>query len=230
MKTIDLFELRQEAYQPCLHQDPGGQSSFATCPYCAAEAKGPGGDRVAWSRARATALLDEQVPKRYADAVADHREVLDWIARFVEKPAAAESLLIVGPTGVGKTYQAYGALRAAVTLAGVSWECVTYADFTAALRPNAKDPDKALKTFRGADLLLLDDLGTAKHSEWVEEITYRLLNGRYESMKPSIFTTNVPSGQLREALGDRIASRLGETCQRVVLKGEDRRRPRKVDS
>jgi DNA replication protein DnaC len=44
-------------------------------------------------------------------------------------------------------------------------------------------------------------------------------------MLPSIFTTNLPLADLRSGLGDRIASRLVETCDRVMLTGSDRRRP-----
>lgn len=108
----------------------------------------------------------------------------------------------------------------------MTWEATTFADFTAALRPNAKDPEGTLRTFRRTELLLVDDLGAAKNSEWVEEITYRLLNGRYEDVRPSIFTTNLPLPQLREQLGDRLASRLVEMCAVVSIDGTDRRRAR----
>jgi DNA replication protein DnaC len=151
--------------------------------------------------------------------------VLAWVRDFRSNPAGARSLLLVGPTGTGKTWQAYGALRLAVCTAhSPRWSATTFADFTAALRPSAKDPEATLTTYRQAGLLLLDDLGAAKSSEWVEETTYRLLNHRYESMLPSIFTTNLPLADLRTGLGDRIASRLVETCDRVVLTGSDRRR------
>lgn len=224
METLNLAELRQQAYEPCAHQiSPSEQATFATCPSCAAEAKGRGGDHATWSRARATAMLDAGLPPRYRDALPT-ADVAAWAGAYATDPDVTDSLLLVGVTGVGKSYQAYGALRVAMTLRPGTWKATTYADFTASLRPNAKDPDAALKTLREADMLLLDDLGTAKHTEWVEEITYRLLNARYEAMKPSIFTTNIPLTQLREAVGDRIASRLVETTTIVPMLGDDRRR------
>lgn len=73
-------------------------------------------------------------------------------------------------------------------------------------------------------LLLLDDLGAAKTSEWTEELTYRLINHRYEHMLPTLITTNLPTAELRTALGDRVASRLAEMTERVILTGPDRRR------
>jgi len=225
METLDLDELRKTAYEPCFHQIPGEQVTMATCSSCAAEAKGAGGDlHTAWRRARITAQLDAHFPPRYADAEPTEAEVGSWVDAYVTDPAAAESLLLVGATGAGKTYQAFGALRAAVTLRPSTWQATTFADFTASMRPSAKDPEGSLKALRGADLLLLDDLGAAKHTEWVEEITYRLINARYEAMKPSIFTTNVPLPDLRAAVGDRIASRLVETTTIVPMLGDDRRR------
>ena len=204
------------------HTDEG----TCLCRDCAADAKATGGQRlVAFNVERAWTICDERFPRRFVSARADHSGVVAWIEAYRKDPLDARSLLIAGPTGVGKTWQAYGALRAAVCSASApKWEATTFADFTAALRPGAKDPEASLKTFRETHLLLVDDLGAAKNSEWVEEITYRLLNGRYEDVRPSIFTTNLPLPQLREQLGDRLASRLVEMCAVVAMEGSDRRR------
>jgi len=175
----------------------------------------------------------EKIPARFHHAQADHPQVLDWARRFAADPASAPSLLLLGPTGTGKSFQAYGAVRiAGQTLrrgpAGwrpVQWRATTYADLVASLRPRTGvDTEAELGRLRGVELLMVDDLGTAKASEWVEETTYRLVNGRYEDCMPSIFTTNLEPAALRDALGDRIASRLAETCMRVALDGPDRRR------
>lgn len=182
----------------------------------------------------ATRTCDDGFPLRYRTARADHPEVARWVKEFQADPREAPSLLLLGPTGVGKTWQAYGALRAAAThpqpAQGVgyrrpSWMAMTFADLNASLRPRSNvDTEAVLERYRLADLLLVDDLGLAKTSEWVEETTYRLLNGRYEQMRPSIFTSNFAVDQLRDNLGDRIASRLSEICTRVVMAGSDRRR------
>lgn len=86
------------------------------------------------------------------------------------------------------------------------------------------DGERELQTLARCPLLLLDDLGAAKTSEWTEELTYRLINHRYEHMLPTLITTNLPIPELRSALGDRVASRLAEMTERVILTGPDRRR------
>jgi DNA replication protein DnaC len=108
---------------------------------------------------------------------------------------------------------------------GISWQAHTFADLLARLRPRTGvDTEAELERYRKLDLLLIDDLAAGKSSEWVEEATYRIINGRYEAMRPTIYTSNLPLDQLRDAIGDRIASRLAETCTRVVMEGPDRRR------
>lgn len=172
---------------------------------------------------RATELTDRRIPPRFQDATASHPDVADWCAAFTE---SSPSLLILGPTGTGKTHQAYGALR---TLAArgitITWHADTAADLLASLRPReGADSEADYRRVADVPLLMLDDLGAGKASEWTEEILYRLVNHRYEAMLPGIFTSNVPTAQLRDALGARVSSRLAEMCQRVALRGDDRRR------
>lgn len=181
--------------------------------------------------------FNERFPLRYRPATVEHPAIAAWVEQFMVDPTGTPSLLLLGPTGTGKTHAAFGALRAAASKARRTrvgryvtppWAATTYADLIASLRPSKLgDPEEIMAKHLGVDLLLLDDLALGKASEFVEEVTYRLLNGRYVEMRPSIFTSNLPLDQLRVSLGDRIASRLAETCTRVVLTGEDRRRPKK---
>lgn len=201
---------------------------FVRCIPCRTDAMAAG-DRAAlaeWDSRVQAAECDEKFPPRFRASVADHPTVLEWLDQWHQNPADCPSLLLAGTVGVGKTWQAYGALRAAVTgPRPAQWIAATSADMYAALRPAPKrDTDAEMQRYRDIGLLLVDDLGAAKASEWVEETTYRVIGGRYDAMKPSIFTTNLPLPQLKDAIGDRIASRLAETCIRVVLKGPDRRR------
>lgn len=202
--------------------------SLIYCGPCSSEILASG-DMVArrrWQARIRNAECDEEFPPRFRQATVDHPDVEAWVETWRESESECPSLLLAGTVGVGKTHQAYGALRAAVTgPRPTTWIAVTSADLYASMRPRqGHDTEAELERYRSAGLLLIDDLGAAKASEWVEETTYRVINGRYESMRPCIFTTNLAVPQLKEAIGDRIASRLAETCTRVVLEGADRRR------
>jgi len=181
-------------------------------------------DPRAWMIERNLDRCARLFPNRYADAVADHPGVIAWAAEYRADPKRSRSLLLLGPTGTGKTHQAYGALRSAVRRpAAVRWEAVSAADLVAETR-GAKDVDELLRRYIRADLLLLDDLGVAKASEWTEEVTYRVIDHRYRECRPGIFTSNIAAPRLRDLLGERVASRLVEMCGNpVVLRGTDRR-------
>ncbi|EGJ77909.1 hypothetical protein STTU_5120 [Streptomyces sp. Tu6071] len=180
---------------------------------------------------------EARIPPRYRGAALGHPAVRVWADQVVaaaERPnpgaraavTTGPSLLLAGPTGVGKTHEAYGAVRALADAGlAVRWEATTAADLYAELRPQpGSDPERVLARVSRVPLLLLDDLGAARSSEWVEEITYRLINRRYNHELPTLITTNLPIRDLRATLGDRIASRLAEMTDRVVLDGADRRR------
>lgn len=177
----------------------------------------------------------ERIPARFAQATVTMPEVAAWVTalvdvvraerRVVPRIVTGPSLLLVGATGTGKSYQCWGAIRAlAVSGCGCSWRFTTAADLYAALRPRPRvDSEEEFDRFARVGLLVLDDFGAAKTSEWNEEINYRLINYRYDHRMPTLVTSNVPPKDLPAALGERVASRLAEMATRVVLKGADRR-------
>ncbi|MFG3255260.1 ATP-binding protein [Streptomyces sp. NPDC048172] len=177
-----------------------------------------------------------RIPARYQDAAADHPAVAAWVREVAAAGrrgpegapgiARGRSLLIVGTTGTGKTHQAYGAVRSLLA-AGVRlrWKATTAADLYAELRPRpGSDGERELQDLARCPLLIIDDLGAAKASEWTEEITMRLINRRYNEMLPTLVTTNLGMADLRAHIGDRVASRLTEMTDKVILDGPDRRR------
>ncbi|GAA1455203.1 hypothetical protein [Nocardiopsis tropica] len=182
------------------------------------------------------AATDSTIPLRYKHADATDPKVLAWIdevvwcstpARIsgVRKVGPGPSLLLLGPTGTGKTFQGYGALRRLSVLGvNASPAASPIADIYAKMRPRpGVDSESVFESYAHAPLLFVDDLGAAKESPWVEEVTTRLVNYRYDRGMATIFTSNVPPKQLGEKIGERVASRLTELCRVVVLKGEDRR-------
>ncbi|MFE6719426.1 ATP-binding protein [Streptomyces albidoflavus] len=179
------------------------------------------------------------VPPRYQAAVADHPQVLNWVREVAELAVAPSpgarrqvttgpSLLMAGVVGAGKTHQAYGAVRMLVRSGvGVRWRATAAADLYAGLRPRpGVDSERELAAVARCPLLIIDDLGAAKASEWVEEVTYRLINRRYNYELPTLITTNLAIKDLRAYLGDRVTSRLAQMTTRVEFAPVDRRRHR----
>lgn len=72
-------------------------------------------------------------------------------------------------------------------------------------------------------LLILDDIGAEKATEFAAEMLYRIINHRYNEMIPTIFTSNLSLGALAEQIGERSASRIAEMCDIIKINGEDRR-------
>ncbi|MEE1825345.1 ATP-binding protein [Streptomyces sp. BE20] len=181
--------------------------------------------------------LSAGLPPRYRDAAADHPLVLAWTRQVAAQAVAPStgarrqlttgpSLLMAGVTGTGKTHQAYGAVRVLVQAGiGVRWRATTAADLYAELRPSSDtDAERVLAAYSRVPLLILDDLGAAKSSEFVEEQTYRLINRRYNHCLPTLITTNLQIRDLKAYLGDRVTSRLAQMTTRVEFEPVDRRR------
>lgn len=183
----------------------------------------------------------EVIPFHYRGAITDSPEILSWLGELAAQaredqagrnaPVATvthgRSLLLLGPTGTGKTHQAYGAIRElAITGVAASWVITTAADLYAALRPrHGIDSEAEFRRYRNASILLVDDLGAErKPTEFTEEVNFRLINWRYEHQLPTLITSNLVPKEISARLGDRVTSRLIEMCERVVFKGPDRRR------
>lgn len=178
-------------------------------------------------------------PLRFANATAEHPALLAWVQRQTENALVfcrhghpvcrtGDSLLILGPVGTGKTHQAYGALRD-LALAGVvcKWRATTEAALLRQMRPGGSPDAAALfDNLLTAHVLLLDDLGTEKRTEWNETVLLDLINTRYEQIRPTIITSNVKQREFSDTFGPRITSRLAEMAQIVTLVGDDRRRTR----
>ncbi|MFF7166843.1 ATP-binding protein [Streptomyces sp. NPDC008086] len=195
------------------------------------------GDQAWHRRARAEYALNRwrtATPPRFRNAETTVPEVAAWADHTLSDNASAGALLLSGHTGTGKTHQAYGALRRIAAGGPDRFEliAVNSADMYGSLRPSQflGAAERELRRLCEVQYLLLDDLGTAKTSEWTEEITYRLINYRYNHCLPTIITSNLPARDdagpdLTDFVGARVASRLAEMVTTLVpMIGDDRRR------
>jgi DNA replication protein DnaC len=177
-------------------------------------------ERIALQHANRVKAYRESVPVMYREAaLADLDEqtqglVQDWLTR------QGSTLMLAGPVGTGKTHAAYAVLNDAAETATVA--ATTLADLLAALRPDGDA--RAAQRARTADLLLLDDFGAAKASEWAVEQVVALLDARLREGRRQVVTTNAPYDALVEAWDDRAMDRLRYRWTVIQMTGESRRK------
>ncbi len=154
-----------------------------------------------------------------------------------EFPAVERGLLFAGPVGVGKTHLAVAILRGLAEKGARSLFCeygTLLKEIQGSYDPVAQTTEMGvLAPVYEADVLLLDELGASKPTEWVLDTMTHLIGRRYNDKKLTIFTTNymderqTPDGEtLQDRIGARLRSRLYEMCGTVFIDGEDYRRRR----
>jgi DNA replication protein DnaC len=167
------------------------------------------------------------------------RHVVNAVQGFVDdlegNLAAGKGMWLMGNTGTGKT--TLGMLVAKMALAAGKTVAVYFTPkLLTQIRQTyqATDSEDAYEAFfkrlTSVDLLYIDDLGSERHTDWVVEQLYALVNERYENQRSMLVTSNasqdVEEGrrQLEEQIGSRTVSRLIEICDDPLpLFGPDRR-------
>lgn len=137
-------------------------------------------------------------------------------------------LRIHGRYGCGKTHLA-AAIVNTMTSKGVPAMFVVTPDLLQSIRRGYDNPDSArtaqaiVDNARTIDILVLDDLGSEKPSDWVREQLFVLINARYEAELPTIITSNYSTADLVDRLGQRIVSRLIEMTTAITMTAPDYR-------
>lgn len=179
--------------------------------------------------ANTDATLDLLLPPRFRHAEPDHPKVCQWIADYLRDPQNCPGLILKGPVGSGKTHHALGALRAvALGAAGLgrrmTYLATTHPDFNRAMRPQPDDGhNRTLEDMQTVDLLVFDDLGAGKLTDWGDDTLHRLIDTRWAYNRATIVTTNLTSKEFAEIIDERVVSRLSSSVQVPLVDGDRRR-------
>jgi len=139
-----------------------------------------------------------------------------------------KGIYLFGEVGCGKTYAVWAMVNSANEKMGHSdhllrvWNAVELID---RLRDTIDRPfDEFLAELMAYEgILVIDDIGAGKSTEWVNEQFYRIINTRYERKLATVYTSNLPPQELEDALGARAVSRIVESCEVIEMAGGDRR-------
>ncbi len=163
-------------------------------------------------------------PKRFEDS--DFSILPAQIRKLIETiRETRKGIYLWGPVGTGKTYAVWAIKKHVEENMRVKVKIFSAPDMLDQIRDDFdhKDTYNLDRILANRGLLIIDDLGAEKTSEWVTETLFKIVNKRYEEMLPTIVTSNLDLGELADRVGDRIPSRLAEMCEIIKLEGEDRR-------
>lgn len=131
-------------------------------------------------------------------------------------------LLMSGPVGTGKTFAA-ACIANALIDRGVP---VLMTNFPTILSTSKFEMNELVRQAMEYDLIIVDDLGVERDTEYSSETVYQFIDARYRCGKPMIVTTNLSLKDLRVQDGlryKRIYDRVLEMCVPMVFNGDSRR-------
>lgn len=155
-----------------------------------------------------------------------------YVENFETLKSKGQGLLLYGSVGVGKSYIAACIANALIDkgypVLMTTFERIEKTSF--GMVSGKQDYFDSLNKY---PLLILDDLGTERDTDYMQEIVHTVVNNRSLANLPLIVTTNLTSQQLQNPTGirnQRIYSRLLKMCCPIKVEGEDQRKLKAIES
>lgn len=181
-------------------------------------------------------IMSKVVPRRYVGA-----KITDFPASF-KNLDQKKSLFLYGSQGTGKTHFMAALAKEMILNTPPLYRFHRFErDFSytplfvstpellmkirASYNRNDLSEEEILDRYSESDILMLDDLGAEKPTEWVLQTLYLIIDRRYRDMKRTIISSNYTLDQIAKRLDNRISSRIAGMCEVIQIKGKDRRIP-----
>ncbi|WP_233096226.1 ATP-binding protein [Alicyclobacillus sp. SO9] len=184
-------------------------------------------------------IKQSMIPARWLERDFERFKVIDENRKAYEfaleyantfSPSNGRGILLSGPVGVGKTH-----LAAAISLKLLEQEFrIVFGTVTSLLGQirhtfdDSKEREAdVFNRLTQCDLLVIDDIGKEKVTEWTEQTLFEIINSRYENNRSLVLTSNVSIADIRKRyqnVGDALTSRLLEMCQGIKMDGSDWRK------
>lgn len=148
------------------------------------------------------------------------RKARSYADNWQQNLAAGTSLIFSGNAGTGKTHLAC-AIANQLMAQGVSAVFTTVSDAMRAIKRTYDVGSQltelqAIQAFVDPGLLILDEVGANRGTEYEVQLVFDIINKRYENCRPTIIMTNLDAQALRECLGERVVDRLREGGGKLV--------------
>lgn len=220
------------------------------CPHCAAR--------------KSRDMKTLSIPDRFRDVHFDNfdsqmnsnlekakRTCIEYCENFNTK-LEQNSLLLMGPPGLGKTHLAVSILKRICNERLIRARFFDFREILGSIRLSYAnnrygEDEKIFDEMKKCDLLVIDELGSEQITDWVMEVFHRVILPRYNQCLPTVFTTNYLDSMylkssntkrintldalleninetLEERIGHRLTSKLREMCQIVFFQGNDFRK------
>ena len=158
------------------------------------------------------------------------KKAKNYVKHFEEMRKDNVGLLLYGNVGSGKTYIACGIANAIITEYSYNVKIRNFAQILNDLQKGGfnLDRNEYIEQITSPTLLILDDFGIERNTEYALEQIYNVINARYLRARPTIITTNLNFKDIEKEQDDimlgRIYSRIIEMCLPLRVIGADRRK------